>query len=59
MAAANARAPRGGPDAAVTAAFINQQKRFAFVELRSCEEAANALALNGVRLDGRPLQVGA
>ena len=41
----------------VSACFVNSQKRFAFVELRSMEEAANALVLNGVRLDGRPLQV--
>jgi hypothetical protein len=57
MASAKALAPDAPPGPCVTACFINNQKRFAFVELRSMEEAANALGLSGLRLNGRPLQV--
>lgn len=57
MARAKARAPGGRPGPAVTAAFINPQRRFGFVELRSMEEAANGLVLNGMRCGGEQLEV--
>jgi splicing factor U2AF subunit len=28
--------------------YINQEKRFAFVEMRTVEEASNAMALDGI-----------
>lgn len=31
--------------------YINQEKKFAFVELRTVEETSNAMALDGVNFD--------
>jgi hypothetical protein len=33
---------------AVVNVYINQEKRFAFVEMRTVEEASNAMALDGI-----------
>jgi len=33
---------------AVVNVYINHEKKFAFVEMRSVEEASNAMALDGV-----------
>jgi hypothetical protein len=37
-----------GPGDAVVNVYINQEKRFAFVEMRTVEEASNAMALDGI-----------
>lgn len=37
--------------------YINVEKKFAFVEFRSVEEASNALALDGIVLDGVPVRI--
>jgi splicing factor U2AF subunit len=42
---------------AISHVRINQDKSFAFVELRSVEEATNATALNGIRFKGSVLKV--
>jgi hypothetical protein len=36
------------PGDAVVNVYINQEKRFAFVEMRTVEEASNAMALDGI-----------
>ena len=41
----------------VVSAYINHEKRFAFVEFRTIEEASNALALDGVGYRGEELRV--
>jgi len=33
---------------AVVNVYINQEKKFAFVEMRTVEEASNAMALDGI-----------
>jgi splicing factor U2AF subunit len=38
-------------------AYINMEKKFAFVEFRNVEECSNALALDGVVMDGQSLRV--
>ena len=53
MAAACSEAP-GAP---VIASFINQDKRFAFIELRTAAEASNVLALDGIICQGTPLSL--
>lgn len=37
--------------------YINQEKKFAFVELRTVEETSNAMALDGVNFDVSSSQV--
>ncbi|CAN4094466.1 unnamed protein product [Withania somnifera] len=37
-----------GPGDAVVNVYINHEKKFAFVEMRSVEEASNAMALDGI-----------
>ena len=37
-----------GPGDAVVNVYINHDKKFAFVEMRSVEEASNAMALDGI-----------
>jgi splicing factor U2AF subunit len=37
-----------GPGDAVVNVYINQEKKFAFVEMRTVEEASNAMALDGI-----------
>ncbi|KAK8606774.1 hypothetical protein V6N13_052531 [Hibiscus sabdariffa] len=46
-----------GPGDAVVNVYINHEKRFAFVEMRSVEEASNAMALDGIIFDGAPVKV--
>ena len=36
------------PGDAVVNVYINQEKKFAFVEMRTVEEASNAMALDGI-----------
>ena len=38
-------------------AYVNMEKKFAFVEFRNVEECSNALALDGVVMDGQSLRV--
>ncbi|XP_073305289.1 splicing factor U2af large subunit B-like isoform X2 [Primulina huaijiensis] len=46
-----------GPGDAVVNVYINYEKKFAFVEMRSVEEASNAMALDGIIFEGAPLKV--
>ncbi|CAN6917755.1 unnamed protein product [Brassica oleracea var. botrytis] len=46
-----------GPGDAVVNVYINHEKKFAFVEMRSVEEASNAMALDGIILEGVPVKV--
>ncbi|KAL5204465.1 hypothetical protein ABZP36_009336 [Zizania latifolia] len=46
-----------GPGDAVLNVYINHDKKFAFVEMRSVEEASNAMALDGIMLEGAPVKV--
>ena len=41
----------------VVNSYINVEKKFSFVEFRSVEETSNALALDGVVIDGVPVRV--
>ena len=45
------------PGCAVADIFVNSEKRFAFVELRTAIEAANTLALEGLSLGGYRLSL--
>ncbi|KAK9787875.1 hypothetical protein WJX73_005035 [Symbiochloris irregularis] len=56
MAAAQATTPHM-PGQPVVSCYINHDKRFAFVELRTVEEASNALALDGVGYRGETLRI--
>ncbi|XP_074302715.1 splicing factor U2af large subunit B-like isoform X2 [Silene latifolia] len=46
-----------GPGDAVVNVYINYEKKFAFVEMRSVEEASNAMALDGIIFEGTPVKV--
>ncbi|CAK9215557.1 unnamed protein product [Sphagnum troendelagicum] len=46
-----------GPGDAVVNVYINQEKRFAFVEMRTVEEASNAMALDGIVYEGISVRV--
>lgn len=47
-----------GPNPALVSCRMQQDKNFAFIELRSAEEATNVMALDGVCLRGEiPLKV--
>ncbi|XP_020579838.1 splicing factor U2af large subunit B-like isoform X2 [Phalaenopsis equestris] len=46
-----------GPGDAVVNVYINYEKKFAFVEMRSVEEASNAMALDGIIFEGAPVKV--
>nr|XP_024400961.1 splicing factor U2af large subunit B-like isoform X2 [Physcomitrium patens]XP_024400962.1 splicing factor U2af large subunit B-like isoform X2 [Physcomitrium patens] len=46
-----------GPGDAVVNVYINQEKRFAFVEMRTVEEASNAMALDGIVYEGVSVRV--
>ncbi|KAI3991547.1 hypothetical protein MKX01_013677 [Papaver californicum] len=46
-----------GPGDAVINVYINHEKNFAFVEMRSVEEAGNAMALDGIIFEGAPVKV--
>ncbi|KAJ8528239.1 hypothetical protein K7X08_021931 [Anisodus acutangulus] len=41
-----------GPGDAVVNVYINHEKKFAFVEMRSVEEVSNAMALDGIIFEG-------
>lgn len=42
---------------AVVNVYINHEKKFAFVEMRSIAEASNAMALDGIMFEGAPVKV--
>ncbi|KAK6133390.1 hypothetical protein DH2020_032854 [Rehmannia glutinosa] len=46
-----------GPGDAVVNVYINHEKKFAFVEMRTVEEASNAMALDGVAFEGVSVRV--
>ena len=46
-----------GPGDAVLNVYINHDKKFASVEMRSVEEASNAMALDGIMFEGAPVKV--
>ncbi|KAI6674890.1 hypothetical protein NL676_002796 [Syzygium grande] len=46
-----------GPGDAVVNVYINHEKKFAFVEMRSVEEASNAMALDGIIFEGAPVKI--
>ncbi|KAG9135827.1 hypothetical protein Leryth_002532 [Lithospermum erythrorhizon] len=46
-----------GPGDSVVNVYINHDKKFAFVEMRSVEEASNAMALDGIIFEGAPVKV--
>ncbi|CAN6485453.1 unnamed protein product [Victoria cruziana] len=46
-----------GPGDAVVNVYINHEKKFAFVEMRTVEEASNAMALDGIMFEGVSLRV--
>jgi len=46
-----------GPGDAVLNVYINHDKKFAFVEMRSVEEASDAMALDGIMFEGAPVKV--
>ncbi|GLU13703.1 hypothetical protein SLE2022_303190 [Rubroshorea leprosula] len=46
-----------GPGDAVVNVYINHEKKFAFVEMRSVAEASNAMALDGIIFEGAPVKV--
>uniref|UniRef100_A0A7I4EZU9 Splicing factor U2af large subunit n=1 Tax=Physcomitrium patens TaxID=3218 RepID=A0A7I4EZU9_PHYPA len=46
-----------GPGDAVVNVYINQEKKFAFVEMRTVEEASNAMALDGIMFEGVSVRV--
>jgi splicing factor U2AF subunit len=46
-----------GPGPCVINVYINQEKKFAFAELRTVEETSNAMALDGVMFEGVAVRV--
>ncbi|XP_059284369.1 splicing factor U2af large subunit B-like isoform X5 [Lycium ferocissimum] len=46
-----------GPGDAVVNVYINYEKKFAFVEMRSVEEASNAMALDGIIFEGTAVKI--
>ncbi|XP_024379078.1 splicing factor U2af large subunit B isoform X2 [Physcomitrium patens] len=46
-----------GPGDAVVNVYINQEKKFAFVEMRTVEEASNAMSLDGIIFEGVSVRV--
>ncbi|KAH7545975.1 hypothetical protein FEM48_Zijuj01G0151100 [Ziziphus jujuba var. spinosa] len=46
-----------GPGDAVVNVYINHEKKFAFVEMRTVEEASNAMALDGIIFEGVAVRV--
>ncbi|CAA7022177.1 unnamed protein product [Microthlaspi erraticum] len=46
-----------GPGDAVVNVYINYEKKFAFVEMRTVEEASNAMSLDGIIFEGAPVKV--
>ena len=46
-----------GPGACVVNVYINQEKKFAFVEMRTVEEASNSMALDGIMFEGVTVRI--
>ncbi|GAB4814250.1 hypothetical protein N2152v2_001296 [Parachlorella kessleri] len=46
-----------GPGQCVVNVYINYEKKFAFVEFRTVEEASNAMALDGIMFEGVTVRV--
>lgn len=46
-----------GPGSAVVNVYVNYEKKFAFVELRTVEEASNAMALDGIMYEGVTVRI--
>lgn len=46
-----------GPGPCVVNVYINAEKRFAFIELRTVEEASNAMALDGIMFEGATVRI--
>ncbi|KAJ0520049.1 putative RNA recognition motif domain, nucleotide-binding alpha-beta plait domain superfamily [Helianthus annuus] len=46
-----------GPGDVVVSVYINHEKKFAFVEMRSVEEASNAMSLDGIIFEGVHVRV--
>ncbi|XP_013622715.1 PREDICTED: LOW QUALITY PROTEIN: splicing factor U2af large subunit A [Brassica oleracea var. oleracea] len=46
-----------GPGDAVVNVYINHEKKFAFVEMHSVEEASNAMSLDEIIFEGAPVKV--
>ena len=46
-----------GPGSCVVSVYINHEKKFAFVEMRTVEEASNAMALDGIMFEGGPVRI--
>ncbi len=47
-----------GPGLSVVNVYLNYEKKFAFVEFRTVEEASNAMALDGIMFEGGPVSNG-
>ena len=47
-----------GPGLSVVNVYLNYEKKFAFVEFRTVEEASNAMALDGIMFEGGPVRWG-
>lgn len=46
-----------GPGPCVVNVYINQEKKFAFAEMRTVEEASNAMALDGIMFEGVTVRI--
>ncbi|KDD76120.1 hypothetical protein H632_c347p0, partial [Helicosporidium sp. ATCC 50920] len=46
-----------GPGSCVLNNYVNYEKRFAFIELRTVEETSNAMALDGIMFEGVAVRV--
>ena len=46
-----------GPGNCVVNVYINHEKKFAFVEMRTVEEASNAMALDGIMFEGVTVRI--
>jgi splicing factor U2AF subunit len=46
-----------GPGASVINVYVNRDKNFAFLELRTVEETSNAMALDGVMFEGVAIRI--
>ena len=46
-----------GPGDSVVNVYINHEKKFAFVEFRTVEECSNAMALDGIIMEGTQLRI--
>ncbi|PRW56919.1 splicing factor U2af large subunit A-like isoform X1 [Chlorella sorokiniana] len=46
-----------GPGLSVVNVYLNYEKKFAFVEFRTVEEASNAMALDGIMFEGGPVRI--